>query len=74
MIDYCKVTGKFRFKTKGDAQRALKNMSRKGTNGACYRCPDCHDWHITHFSYRRSKAIRSVIKKTGNVELTDERI
>lgn len=64
MSEWCEVTGKYRYQTKGDAQRALKNLSkRKGCTGACYQCPDCHDWHITHYSYRKSKAIRSSIRK-----------
>ena len=67
--EFCNTTGKRKFETRNDAQRALRNIhNRKGGNGAAYLCPDCHRWHITHLSYQRSKEIRTVKKRAKHTD------
>ena len=65
-VNYCPVCGKACFSTANDAKRALSNLKkRKRPDGACYFCKDCHSWHITHFSFRKSKAIRTFHERGG---------
>ena len=57
--NYCPTSGKECFDTKGDAQKAMHRLDKKGTKkGAVYFCPDCNKWHITHYGYSKSKNIR----------------
>lgn len=62
--EYCPVCGKQCFNTKGEAQKAMRNMDKKSAkNGAVYFCPECQKWHTTHWSYQKSKLIRQVKEK-----------
>lgn len=57
--NYCITSGKECFDTKGDAQKAMHRLDKKGAKkGAVYFCPDCNKWHITHYGYSKSKNIR----------------
>lgn len=59
-VNYCPETGKAMMPTRRDAMAALRNMrDRKTSKGAVYQCPYCHAFHVTHLSYRKSKAIRT---------------
>lgn len=56
---YCNENGKECFGTKGSALRAAERMG----GGSVYRCQYCNQWHITHYTYEHSKAIRELFRK-----------
>lgn len=61
---YCPLCGKECFGTSGDAKKALRNIKRRtGMSGSFYLCSDCHTWHISHHTFRKSKAIKTMKKK-----------
>ena len=46
----CEHTGKRGFRSRTAAKRALKAVFRKGANTdrlRIYRCPHCHDYHLS---------------------------
>ena len=43
---YCPHNGKQQFASQHLAARAVKRLS----GGNVYRCPNCHEWHISHAS------------------------
>ena len=46
MLNRCK--DKNRYATKQQAKRAARDIERyKGTKTAPYRCPACHQWHLS---------------------------
>lgn len=51
-LPYCHLHGKIRFPTYWAANRVrrLLNVKRCHSGGSVYRCPECHDWHLTHYN------------------------
>jgi len=63
-VNYCPFCGKECFSSAGDAKKALRNQNkRRRGNGSFYFCQDCNSWHISHHSFRKSKAIKTIRKK-----------
>lgn len=53
---YCPDCGKEIFKTRAEANRALRDMrSRHKTCGSVYQCETCQGFHVTHLTYREGK-------------------
>ena len=44
------------YPTRGKAMRVLGGLRAKGVPmGAAYKCPLCHDWHLTKQSNRKAR-------------------
>lgn len=74
MRHYCDEAKKEIFSTRGEAERALRNMrKRKKKIGSVYFCGHCQGYHVTHYSYRygknmrTSKAKKQAAKKNGTI-------
>lgn len=53
---YCPECGKEIFKTRAEANLALRNMrSRHKTCGSVYQCETCQGFHVTHLTYREGR-------------------
>ena len=60
MKRYCKDTGKESFRSRGEAERALRNMNKWTKEaGSVYFCKACQGFHLTHFSYRYGRNMRT---------------
>lgn len=57
--EYCPEKGKRIFHTRGEAERAVREVraKRKGEQSV-YQCPCCGYYHTTSTSYQKSKDIR----------------
>lgn len=58
---YCPRTGKERFETRTKAEKVARGMKRRKHNKetpTIYLCKDCRAYHITHYSYRKSRNIQ----------------
>lgn len=63
-MEYCPTNGKACFCSRSSAERAAKNMSDRHRGVATvYRCQFCNHWHLTHYSFEHSKAIRELNKQ-----------
>lgn len=61
---YCSQNGKECFGSRHAARMAAKRMQGHYRGAASiYRCHYCHQWHLTHYSYEHSKAIRELNKQ-----------
>ena len=50
----CKATGKVRLKTADDADGFVERVRKKyGPVMGYYRCPTCHDYHLTRKNKKR---------------------
>lgn len=62
--NFCPTSGKEKFDTAGDAQRAVSRIGRRCIRkGSTYLCPDCGKWHITHYDYQYNKSKHTKDKK-----------
>lgn len=62
--NFCPTSGKEKFDTAEDAQRAVKRIGKRCTRkGSTYLCPDCGKWHITHYDYQSNKSINTKKQK-----------
>ena len=53
---YCPDCGKEIFRTRAEANLALRNMiSRHKSEGSVYQCETCRGFHITHLTYREGR-------------------
>lgn len=60
-VQYCPVTGKEMFDRRRMAEKvAYRQGKRKHSteHGSVYLCADCGKYHVTHYSYERSRAYR----------------
>lgn len=61
---YCPLTGKERFRTRGDAQLSADSLARRSRGmPSVYWCETCHAFHITHYRYTQCKAVAQTIEK-----------
>lgn len=53
---YCPDCGKEIFRTRAEANLALRNMRRRNkTSGSVYQCETCRGFHLTHLTYREGR-------------------
>lgn len=60
-ITYCPRTGKEQFDTRSKAERVARGMKRRKHSKVVptvYLCSDCRTYHITHYSYQKSRNIQ----------------
>lgn len=68
-IEYCGMTGKQKFDRKAQAERVAYRMKKRAhckTYGSVYMCEYCGKYHVTHYSYERSRAFRTDKNKRLN--------
>lgn len=64
--------GKEIFATRGEAEKALRNMQkRKKGKGSVYFCKCCQGYHLTHFSYRYGKNLKTMMSRIEHTESRD---
>lgn len=58
--EYCSLIGKQKFESRREALLAAQNTKRRGKGcPSVYFCDVCKSWHLTHYSYEQSKAVRT---------------
>lgn len=59
MKHYCPITGKEQFHSRSDAERVAATFILKHRgNPSVYLCNECHTYHLTHYTYQRSRKVR----------------
>lgn len=69
MKGYCPKCGKVQYEHWGEAGRALYAIAsrhRETKKGGIYRCRVCHCFHITSWTFRKSKSIRDKHRRKKN--------
>lgn len=60
-VQYCPVTGKEMFDRRRTAERVAYRQGRRkhqAEKGSVYLCAECGKYHVTHYSYERSRSKR----------------
>lgn len=58
----CQRSGKAMYRTQGEAQQViirLYHRRREKARGSVYLCPECHSWHITHYTYEQRRKLEN---------------